>query len=262
MKLILSRKGSDSSYGKRPSPIASDGSMISIPIPEDGFDHGITYNSINGIPPVLSGPAHLDPDLRKQAIPRQTGWKPSFGQCDAALTHLINQGVGKGDLFVFYGWFKGPGLPIKGSHVIWGWLQVGDIYWPGIRSLPDWLREHPHACPHLKPHTGNAIYTAADALNIAGAEGSSGAGTFDNFRPSLRLSYGEKMSHWRVPSLLIPADEFSQTISRHTKKNFTDLGDGTAILATKSPGQEYVVDCDKHPCALEWILSKLQFQPQ
>ncbi|MFQ6539430.1 MULTISPECIES: hypothetical protein [Aphanothece] len=262
MKLILSRKGSDSSYGKRPSPIGSDGSMISIPIPEDGFKHGITYNSIRGLPQVLSGPAHLDPDLRKQARSRKPGWKPAFGQCDAALTHLLNQGVGKGDLFVFYGWFNGPGLPAKGSHVIWGWLQVGDIYWPGLQNLPDWLRDHPHACPYLKPHSSNAIYTATDKLNIDGVNGLPGAGTFDIFRSCLRLSYGEKMSHWCVPSALVPSCQSSQTISRHTRKNYTDLGDGTAVLATKSPGQEYVIDCDKHPASLEWILSKLQFPRQ
>lgn len=259
MKLILSRKGSDTKYGGKPSPINPDNSMVSLPIPEAGFDHGITYSSINGIPPLLSGPAHLDPDLRKQARPRQTGWKPSFGQNDAALTHLINQGVGKGDIFVFYGWFKGPDLPIKGSHVIWGWLQIGDIYWPGKQILPEWLRDHPHACPHLKPHRRNAIYTAADTLNLAGAKGLPGAGTFDLYRPCLRLSDGEKMGHWRVPSRLIPTDEFTQTISYHSKKNFTDLGDGSALLATKSPGQEYVIDCDKHPSVLDWILQKLQF---
>ena len=34
MKLILSRKGFDSSYGKVPSPIFPDDRMLSLPIPD------------------------------------------------------------------------------------------------------------------------------------------------------------------------------------------------------------------------------------
>jgi len=34
MKIIFSKKGFDTSFGKKPSPIFPDGSMISLPIPD------------------------------------------------------------------------------------------------------------------------------------------------------------------------------------------------------------------------------------
>lgn len=51
--------------------------------------------------------AHLDPDLRRDALPtRPNGWRPAFGQSGAAAGHLFNQEVGIGDLFMFFGWFR------------------------------------------------------------------------------------------------------------------------------------------------------------
>lgn len=50
--------------------------------------------------------AHLDPDMDRDAISREPGWQPLFGQVDAARSHLINQGVQKGDLFLMFGWFS------------------------------------------------------------------------------------------------------------------------------------------------------------
>jgi hypothetical protein len=35
MKIILSRKGFDSQYGKIKSPILEDGTMLSLPIPQE-----------------------------------------------------------------------------------------------------------------------------------------------------------------------------------------------------------------------------------
>ncbi len=40
MKLILSRKGSDSKYGRMPSPILPDGTLLSLPIPSADSDIG------------------------------------------------------------------------------------------------------------------------------------------------------------------------------------------------------------------------------
>jgi len=34
------------------------------------------------------------------------GWRACFGQTDAAQTHLEGCGVGRGDLFLFFGWFR------------------------------------------------------------------------------------------------------------------------------------------------------------
>ena len=43
MKIVLSRKGFDSQYGKQASPILPDGTLLSFPIPSED---DITYDSI------------------------------------------------------------------------------------------------------------------------------------------------------------------------------------------------------------------------
>jgi hypothetical protein len=128
MKIILSRKGFDSESGKVPSPILPDRRLISLPIPFAGEQTTFANVDVFGrsAAAILSElrpsgykfkdeaaarawaavPAHLDPDLRAGAVPRPAGWRPLFGQDGAAQTHLANQRVGIGDLFLFYGWFK------------------------------------------------------------------------------------------------------------------------------------------------------------
>ena len=53
----------------------------------------------------VKGP-HLDPDLVPGTLPRPPDWLPAFGQDSAAASHLRNQGVSRGDLFLFFGWFR------------------------------------------------------------------------------------------------------------------------------------------------------------
>jgi Nucleotide modification associated domain 3 len=48
--------------------------------------------------------AHLDPDLCRESLAqRPEGWRPAFGQSGASASHLNNQCVDKGDLFIFFG---------------------------------------------------------------------------------------------------------------------------------------------------------------
>ena len=99
-KLILSRKGLDSSSGGYPSPILEE-KLLSIPIPQT--HQGIPYNRIqtpvkrsvkslgNELGMELPASCHLDPDLTYESLKlRPNGWKPCFGQHGAALTHLVN----------------------------------------------------------------------------------------------------------------------------------------------------------------------------
>lgn len=92
MKLILSRKGFDSSAGGVASPVLPDGAMISLPIPAKSSQ--IRYEDINlrghhlgslvsrltrgKLKPHFS--AHHDPDLEASAYPRPREWRPLFGQ--------------------------------------------------------------------------------------------------------------------------------------------------------------------------------------
>src|ERR1035441_10298916 len=160
MKLILSRKGFDSSAGKKPSPIFPDGTMLSLPIPDKAST--ITYQDIAGNASASVGElvldlagrppthrAHMDPDLSALSIPRRQGWRPLFGQEGDAESHLENQGVGPGDVFLFFGLFREVERSVDGwryvrgsrpMHVIFGWLQVAKRIavsdWPPSISVP------------------------------------------------------------------------------------------------------------------------------
>ena len=112
-KIILSRKGFDSSNGGAASPIFPDGSMFSLPIPASKAP--VTFDDVqyNGgrlgeiVKSLTRGKVsgkrttHLDPDLCSESRERLPGWKPAFGQVGAALSHLENNQVSKGDLFLF-----------------------------------------------------------------------------------------------------------------------------------------------------------------
>jgi hypothetical protein len=94
MKIILSRKGFDCSFGGVPSPIR-DGKMMSVPIPEmngkgNFFDTGRRYRDLRNfeLPSKCRyGPekfCHLDPDIRRELHRKlPVGWVPVFGQCKA-----------------------------------------------------------------------------------------------------------------------------------------------------------------------------------
>ena len=74
MKVILSRKGFDSSNGGCPSPIMPDGTLLSLPIPSHDADfyeelsyHGISYSEIlkQLRPKRVYDRCHVDPDIRQ-----------------------------------------------------------------------------------------------------------------------------------------------------------------------------------------------------
>jgi len=108
MRVILSRKGFDSSNGGCASPIFPDNTMLSLPIPsEDGnMDYGeLSYNGATYAdllrtlnPKVNYRKCHLDPDIRSEIrMKPPIDWRPAFGQVGAAQGLLHNAGVEKGD---------------------------------------------------------------------------------------------------------------------------------------------------------------------
>ena len=216
MKVIISRKGFDSGYGGMPSPILPDGTMISMPIPSPGdkvrFDD-LSYNSISYADiikqlkpnnPVISEECHLDPDIRKDVTYRMDGWKPAFGQIDAARSHLCNQGVGIGDIFLFFGWFRHTELingklqfigPSSGFHAIYGYMQVGEII-ERYEDVPIWLESHPHAKKE-RWMRNNAIYIASDNLSLKPELPGSGCFTFTEKHKLTKE--GCSRSIWNLP---------------------------------------------------------------
>lgn len=237
MKIILSRKGFDSENGGIASPIMEDGKLLSLPIPvtkkqaENG-EKGISYDELtfgdqklNEIIDELSKgkfdtdlQAHLDPDLEQKRYPRKEGWKQVFGQTNGAQTYLDNKNVGLNDLFLFFGWFqhtkkeKGrlrylkPSEDVKDLHLIFGWLQIGEIL-KNNNEIHPWLEYHPHIVNKADVYTGNnTIYIASDALRIFGETifGKNGGGTFPTIKKSLQLTAeNESMSHWSLPKWLL-----------------------------------------------------------
>ena len=119
MKIILSRKGFDASYGGFPSPVFEDGKMISLPIPTiDKQEASITYDDLSPLgvnlgslfkklgkePKIYNKVAkyvHLDPDLYQDSLKpnnkfraRLDGWRGLFGTNMAAAGKLNDKDTG------------------------------------------------------------------------------------------------------------------------------------------------------------------------
>lgn len=252
MKVILSRKGFDSEYGGQPSPILPDGTLLSLPIPfakdtvkYSDLQHGLKsyYEIVNELKPrnnqiTQNSTAHLDPDIRHEVLrKRNENWKAIFGQAGAAETHLKNMKVAVGDIFLFFGWFKhteyldGRLGYKKGSpdlHIIYGYLQIGEIYNYGSK-FPDYALDHSHCHPQFKHLNPNCIYVAKD--NLSFNPSLKGANTL-KFNPNLVLTRdGLSKSKWSVP------DFFKDlSISYHNPDSFKE-----DYFQSVAKGQEFVI---------------------
>jgi len=274
MKIILSRKGFDSSYGGVASPILPDGTLFSLPIPSPASP--IVYDQLRvGDRPV--GPmvealtrgrvrardaAHLDPDLRASVYSRLPGWRPLFGQDGAAQGHLHNYGVGPGDLFLFFGWFRQVERVetgyrfVRGApdlHLLFGWLQIDQV----LRveecgsDVPPWAAYHPHF--HLDSEGHNTVYVARDELCLDGRpRGIAGGGAFDRYGDDLRLTAsGCSRSRWRLPGWFFPLDGRTPLTYHRRMSRWTASGE-EVLLRSAPRGQEFVLDAGQYPEAIEW----------
>lgn len=281
MKIILSRKGFDSSVGRVASPIFPSGEMCTLPITEFSERAGATrYEDIRfgeltlgklvhdltrgKIAPARA--AHLDPDLNREGLPRMPGWKPLFGQAGAAEGHLRNVGVQPGDLFLFYGWFRlvelhdGKYCYVKAArdlHVILGWLQIEQrIVLPDPEHIPDWARYHPHSQRKQYAST-DSLYIATDHLQLPGVSGDlPGAGIFRRYHSALCLTNTEPYSSrrvWRMPGWMHPTIE-QAALTYHRNPSVWQRRDGYTLLRSAGRGQEFVLDCDDYPQAAAWAV--------
>ncbi|HJT54944.1 MAG TPA: hypothetical protein VJ761_00505 [Ktedonobacteraceae bacterium] len=278
MKIIFSRKGFDASIGKVPSPIFPSGELCSLPIPENTSDshprryedikfgnlnlgvivHDLSRHRINPCERV-----HLDPDLNATSLPRRPGWRPIFGQADAAERHLQNHKVKDGDLFIFYGWFRqveqynGAFRYVKDApdqHVIFGWLQIERRIAVDNRSaIPAWALDHAH-CIRTSSSNADSIYISTDRLQLPGTSiNLPGAGVFPKFDPVLRLTApGVSRSTWRLPLWFYPAERKS-TLSYHTNLSRWKSEQAYVLLKTVGRGQEFILDCQDYPEAVTWL---------
>ena len=288
MKIIFSRKGFDSSCGGVASPIFN-GRVLSLPIPEpwpQPHGGGTTYGQIRSKDAAPTGRlvgdltgsrltsrshAHLDPDLDAgNRVSRPPGWRPLFGQTGAAERHLQNQGVGAGDVFLFFGWFREAGLvgnrfqfrrDAPDLHLCFGWLQVDRRLRvaPAPPSLlPGWTAGHPHnkAAPYGPL---DSIYTATTTLTVPEHPTKlPGAGVLERFDPKRVLTDpgGPSRIYWKLPAWFQPSTP-GTALTYHSKPSRWHSRHGGVVLKTVCQGQEFVLDCDHYPQALPWLVHLL-----
>jgi len=287
MKIILSRKGFDSENGGCASPIFPDGRLLSLPIPAskspttfdkvnfDDLNVGNVVEQLTKRRIRRSHFTHLDPDINCASIPREKDWRPAFGQANAAQKHLQNFKIGKGDLFIFFGWFREVEKSSAGNwrfnprapnlHVIYGWLQVDNVLTIGnntekFASGYPWLSTHPHLHDDFGAEN-NTIYIASEHLSIGNQSSTlnmPGGGVFSKVNRNLTLTDQEQhlRSVWYLPSWFYPynPNRHRPPLSYHGKPNrWLERNNGSVGLQTVGKGQEFVLDIEHYPEATEWL---------
>jgi hypothetical protein len=173
--------------------------------------------------------------------------------------------VGIGDLFLFFGWFRPaeffenrwrfvPGA--ASFHALFGWLQVGhkiDIASHDASHAPGWLADHPHVAHAARfAGQGNTVYVGSDELRLGTKNGGAAGGRFKGWSDALRLSAeGRSRSIWKIPNWLEPR-QGRKPLSFHGSPDRWIKEDGRLYLQTVAKGQEFVLDCDEYPEAMDW----------
>lgn len=260
MRIIFSRKGFDSAAGGVASPILPDGTMLSLPIPDrqspirydqirlHGHDIGRVVQDLTKGRTGADFGAHLDPDLVPDALDRKSGWQPIFGQADGDQTVLERAGVGPGDMFLFFGWYREAVLDdgvyrfarrARNIHAIWGWMQVERVISVEGDAVPPWADYHPHvAAPEGR--TNNTLYIGR-------------AGKFRRFHEGLQLTAPDRgRSIWSLPGWFHPGETGAPLGYHADRERWAGDGDRT-LLRTVARGQEFVLDAQHYPEAANWV---------
>lgn len=220
MKIILSRKGFDSTSGGYPSPIL-DNKIISLPIPDkkDSIKYDDLFFSKKksyfklmeelGIQNIdKNSKCHLDPDLEVLTIKnRDKDWKPLLGQIGTSQNHLQNQNVSVGDLFLFFGWFRKTKVNSEGKlkyygpsfHMIFGYLRIRKIIkTKNDKNIQKWLDYHSHINrKEWKNKETNTLYIASTKNQFREING----GKILKFNENLILTKKDyPRSHWNLPN--------------------------------------------------------------
>ena len=231
MRIIFSRKGFDSSAGGGPSPIV-DGRPISLPIPAGKASRTIYGHLGLGDYVAKASRGKLGAHDHCHHDPMFLGdGSCAFGQCGAAQTHLERQGVGIGDVFVFFGLFAEEETG-EAHHRIFGYLRVEELI-PLSGEAPAEMVDlaHPHA---LAMHGSNDVIwrgegrvanRASDALRLTVPEGP----------PSL----------WQRPEWLRRGG-----LSYHDRADRWIRG---GKLRSVARGQEFVADIGRRQAPRQWL---------
>ena len=143
----------------------------------------------------------------------------SFGQAGKAISHLNGQGVGEGDLFLFYSSYKRNN---KYIHAIWGYLEVGKVIECSELSDDDknfWLNQlgdQPHKSVIATP-CADIIYVAKEG-NLSFNPKFPSSGLFD-YNKNLVLTKPDQPCRtlWCIPKLsgVVPSWNSGRAFNEH-----------------------------------------------
>lgn len=190
-----------------------------------------------------------------------------LGQAGTAQSHLNKQGVGSGDIFLFFGLYRQVEETAQGCrfvrgtpelHVLWGWLQVDQKYRVadlGPNDLP-WARHHPHLA-YSRYDERNTVYAAAPKLDLGSDDDGreiAGWGVFPKFGQGLVLTdpNGSGVSNWRLPRWFYP-DGNKPPLTYHPDRSRWRRDADHAYLRSVGRGQEFVLELAHYPDAIEWL---------
>lgn len=234
-KLIFSRKGFDSGSGGGPSPIIA-GRPVSLPIPAGRDPSETTYGDL-GLGELVhrASGGKLGPADKCHHDPQFAAGLCAFGQCGAAQSHLRNQGVDLGDIFLFFGLFAEEKSGER-HHRFFGYLEICAILDPkNGEPPPSFSPRHPH---FVEPHG----YVGHNCVYVGRGQTTSRA------RAGLRLTVpGGPLSLWRIPRWLADGQG---PLSYHGRAARW-LPD--RHLRAVSRGQEFVTEIAGNEAAQRWL---------
>jgi len=284
MKIVFSRKGVDSQAGKLFSAIINE-RLVSIPIPAGEGDKSKTRYRDLTIDGVSLGRLveelsirrnkkdrrcadellHFDPDLRRESLKRKPGWRPLLGLGSKEAQRIAQNGVGKGDLFLFFGPLRAVQKDWAGryryagpkQHLIHGWLQISGVLKarPSRRTtVPEWMRYHPHFLNDFGEQ--NTVYVATQRLSLPGLRlRLPGGGSFERRDLKLCLTApGGSMSYWRLPFTVRPHDGKYPMSRFETEHRWTPGRKCTFLDTNIGYWQDEVLDSSKCRGAVDWLV--------
>lgn len=265
-KVIISRKGFDSSAGGISSPIL-DKTFFPLPIPEGGSD--LFYKDLKLMKTGLDlldvirqlgarqySECHMDPNLNPAlyGLNPSEGWSPAFGQDDIALSHLIDaHQVKKGDIFLFFGRFRHAqlnGQVIKFTdkdefHAIYGFMEIGEVFKIGSSTEREEFkqyRNHPHVKnPSFYQPNSTLFIPAVKSLNNFKHT----FGTFHYDEQLVLTEKGKSLSEWKLPNAFF-GKEFSYNMKI----------DAEGKVNSPRRGQEFIGVADDK--LIEWIREMIE----
>ncbi len=237
MRIIFSRKGFDSVAGGGPSPIVG-GRPVSLPIPAYGELSATTFGDLGlGDHAARASRGRYDAKALCHHDPMfLDDGTAMLGQCSGSQGHLVNRGVGPGDVFLFFGLFAEEATGER-HHRIFGFLEVDAMRDVATADREEGVCAKAIAAKH--PHfigmhgTNDMIYVGRGA-------------TARRDWSALRLTVpGGPVSLWHRPKWLKPGG-----LTYFPKPTNWPEPD---MLYRVGNGQEFVADTRRRKAPRDWL---------